>query len=298
MQSETLNKPLSRPFQASEHPTLGRDTKLSALRNLIAATEGRSVPREIAPGGETSQTPWCTGLPDVDANFPTYGLNRYGAHTFSGAAYADTTAASGFVLALIKQLAEVSQAMSTAPILWCQTTHMHNELGPIHSVGLKSFGLDKERFIFVCAQKNKDVLWALEEGARSSSLLAAVGEVGAMSFTETRRLSLAAAEGGTPVLLLRSHHDLSASAAETRWRIASAPSAHDPFVSSIPGNPRWQIELVRCRGSKPGSWTAEWNNETHRFCMAQRFSSEPPQVADASVSTSQIYTLQRQVLRR
>ena len=293
MHSETSKKPFSQSFQAPEL-IFGREAKLSALRKLIAATERRSIPRTISRGGEASKTPWCTGLSDVDANFPTYGLNRYGAHMFSGATYTDSTAASGFVLALIKQLADLSQSLSTAPILWCQTAQMHNELGAIHSAGLKSFGLDKHRFIFVHAQKNKDILWALEEGARSSSLLAVVGEVGAMSFTQSRRLSLAAAEGGTPVLLLRPHHGLSASAAETRWRIASAPSADDPFVSSIPGNPRWQIELVRCRSSKPGSWTVEWNNETHRFHLAQKLSSGPLQVADALIGTPKIHALRKQ----
>lgn len=232
-------------------------------------------------------------MPGVDANLPACGLNRYGAHMFSGTTYGDTTAASGFVLAFIKRLADVSQSLSTPPILWCQTAHMHNELGPIHAMGLKTFGLDKERFLFVHAHKNKDALWALEEGARSSSLLAVVGEVGALSFTQTRRLSLAAAEGGTPVLLLRAHHELSASAFETRWRIAAAPSAPDPFVSSIPGRPRWQVELVGCRGSKPGSWTVEWKNETHRFCLAEKFSSRPPQLADAPIGTPQIHILRK-----
>ena len=236
---------------------------------------------------------WCPGVSEIDDALPCAGLNVGAVHEVSGMAYADAVAASGYALGLLSRLMTAAGSTSNATILWCQTVHTRQEFAAIHGAGLKAFGLDPDQFLFANTVSNRNALWALEEGARSSSLLAVVGEVGAVSFTETRRLSLAAAAHGTPVLLLRPHNDFSASAAETRWRIAAAPGAPDPFVPNAPGNARWQVKLARCRGGKPGAWTMEWCYETHRFSLAEQFSSRSPQVADTPVSTSPVHILQR-----
>jgi protein ImuA len=77
----------------------------------------------------------------------------------------------------------------------------------------------------------------------------------------TRRLQLAAEEGGTLALILkrwrRSGTDPLAetSAAVTRWRIACAPSAPLP-VPGI-GRARWSLTLARQRGGEPHHWIME-----------------------------------------
>ncbi len=281
MRFEELGEHLSKPVGTSKRHS-GHKAKIMALRHLIAATERRSVSKHIENAKrdhEARLPPWCTQIPNIDAALPTCGLNRYGLHEFSGTTHADTAAASGLLLALVKRLAEVSQPLSTAPILWCQSARMQNEFGPLYSAGLKAFGFDAERFLFARAHKTKDALWALEEGARSASLLAIIGEIDTASFTQTRRLQLASLAGATPVLLLRPHHDLAVSAAKTRWRISAEPGGADPFLSQVPGHPRWHLELIRCHGGRPGKWTVEWNNETYRFHLADKLSSGLPEVA-------------------
>ena len=77
----------------------------------------------------------------------------------------------------------------------------------------------------------------------------------------TRRLQLAASEGGVPVVILRRWRKAAScplaepSAAVTRWRIGSAPSAR----LGLPGVGRacWQVELVRQRGGEPFSLVLE-----------------------------------------
>lgn len=278
--------------QSSEH-----QAKLANLRHLLANTQQGTAHHDIShPNQHTPSVQenrfqgWYPGISEVDEAVPCRGLSTTAVHELGGATYGDVGAASGYGLGLLRQLVQTAPA---APILWCQTRRSQQEFGTLHGLGLKAFGFHANQFLFAEASHSRDVLWALEEGARSKSLLAVVGEVDTVSFTQTRRLVMAAAKGRTPVLLLRAHNDASVSAAETRWRIAAVPGAADPFVASVPGNPRWQVELTRCRGGRPGSWIVEWSNETHRFSLAEQFSYRSPQVADAPVSSEKVHILQR-----
>jgi protein ImuA len=99
------------------------------------------------------------------------------------------------------------------------------------------------------------VLAVMEEGLRHGGLAAVVGEVGRADMASTRRLQLAAEEGGTPALMLkrwRKERRGSAglpSAAVTRWRIGCAPFA--PLAGAGVGRARWRVALARQRGGEP-----------------------------------------------
>ena len=291
---------LDAPLKQSSKP----NSKLSALRDLVVATERRLSKSQSNDHLHSGSSLYNAALADADAPqdidhvLTSKILHGSKVHEFSGATHQDTITASGYILALLKRLVDEenqTKAASSAPILWCQTAQSRREFGAIYGAGLEAFDLNPEHIIFAEAPKNHDLLWALEEGARASNLLAVVGEVGSMSFTESRRLSLAAATGNTPVLLLRPHSDTSASAAETRWRIAAMPGLPDLALQSAPntqaaplglmGTPRWQIDLTRCRGGQPNNWTVEWRHETHRFCLVEKFSNQSSQMAAATENT-------------
>lgn len=259
----------------------GSHAKIVGLRQLIETLERGERRGRLAHGAvaDPSQALWRTGISEIDLKLPEEGLSRYGLHEFSGADHAATPAASAYLLTLLRQLAQIAGAASGAPVLWCQTAGMRREFGLAHGAGLSGFGFDPQNFLFVDGVRNNDVLWALEEGARAGCLLAVIGEVDEVSFTQTRRLSLAAATTGTPVLLLRPHQDRSASAAETRWQAEARPGKSDPFVAETPGSMRWHIELNRCRGGQPGNWTVEWDHEAYRFRLAGEFRARSPEVA-------------------
>jgi protein ImuA len=123
---------------------------------------------------------------------------------------------------------------------------------------LKSFGIEPDKIIFIDLQKEKDILWAMEEALKCESLAAVVGEIPALSFTASRRLQLAVEQSRvTGFILRRNPRILNTTACVTRWNISSLSSAP---VNDMPGIgfPRWNVELLKIRNGQPGKWTIEW----------------------------------------
>lgn len=303
---------MSRSSSSRENPPAGRAAQkaraaqIADLRSLIAAAEQRGSGLQaggvqlshthIEAGDVASRPLWQSGVGAIDQALPGDGLRRFGVHEFSGETYGDSVAAAGYLLTLLQRLGSETlgsetDASSQKPVLWCQTAKARLQFGPIYGAGLTGFGLQAQQFVFVQARSNNDLLWALEDGARSGALSAVIGDVDQVSFTQTRRLTLAAAVADTPVLLLRPHQDRSASAAETRWRIKTQSGFDQCFVSdpshpsswpkksrcsgrpNWPGNPCWNVALTRCRGGRTGSFVVEFDYETHRLRLAERVSS-------------------------
>jgi protein ImuA len=97
----------------------------------------------------------------------------------------------------------------------------------------------------------------IEEALRCRGLAAVLGEVSGLSLAASRRLQLAARKSGVTALLLRHHAEAPLTAAVTRWRAIAAGS-------DVQLTPRWQIDLVRCRGllhgeeGYVGRWHVAW----------------------------------------
>jgi protein ImuA len=181
-----------------------------------------------------------------------------------------------------------SRALGTGPVLWCL------KRPDLYGPGLLAHGLDPARLVLVCAKRDDELLWAIEEGLRTPGLAAVVGEIGRLPMVAGRRLQLAAERSGVTAFLLRrwrNGEEVMAererpSAAVTRWRVAALPScphlaplarrAPSPVIpGSSPGRgglgwgqsearegkwigtPRWRIELLRCRGGAPAQWVVE-----------------------------------------
>ncbi|MDJ0950139.1 MAG: hypothetical protein QNJ94_14575 [Alphaproteobacteria bacterium] len=229
------------------------EDRLSALRAQLAVIEG--LP-EMAAGGRRDQVlpfasvPGLTGLAEA---LPWAGLPRPALHEViaAGPAPADA-AATGFCAALLGALA----LHAAAPVLWIvrDTT--------LYGPGLAAFGLDPARLVLVRAPRNRDVLWAMEEGLRSPALAAVLGEADDVSLFASRRLQLAAEGTGVTGLLLRRAGSRvpPPSAAVTRWRVqpiaGEALQASDAIVRTC-----WQVELLRCRGGRPGTWIIDFRTE-------------------------------------
>ncbi len=145
----------------------------------------------------------------------------------------------------------------------------------LHAPGLPGFGVDPSRLIFVHADKDAEVLNALEAALRTRGVAAVVGEAETVDLAAGKRLQLACEQGGATGLLIRrrmfgaprrsAERRTEGSAATTRWRISAAPSlAADEGQPDEPGlgPPRWAARLERCRGGRPGSWIMEASDET------------------------------------
>ena len=245
---------------------------LAALRRRIAMLERRPAALEGATVGSRAGQPWPLGIDALDGALPEGGLAPDGLHEAAGASVADGPAAAAFLAAL---LARCVRAGERGPVLVCQSRNGAARFGRLHGPGWRDLGLEPADLLILRARREKDVPWAMEEGLRCGALTAVLAEVEGIPFAASRRLALAAAEGGTPALLLR-HDELGpASAAQTRWRVAALPGRADPFDEGAPGLPRWRLALVRARGGRPAARDVEWNRETGDFRVAAALADRP-----------------------
>ena len=195
------------------------------------------------------------GVPPIDAALAGGGVPLGCLHEVLGAA--DDGAATGFVALLLARLA----ARAGRSALWLTSD------GDLHAPGLAGYGLTPDRLVVARGRKPADLLWALEEAARSDAVAAVVGEVESADLTASRRLQLAAESGGVTAFLLRRRGAEMTSSAVTRWRISalgSRPVAGEPGI----GDPCWQLDLLRCRGGRPGRWPVAWRGPGEGLVLA------------------------------
>jgi len=234
---------------------LGRDAAIDAA----APEAGHSLEQTGAPA-------WSLGAAGPDTAIGG-GLALAAVHEAVPADARENGAAAGFAAALAARRL-IGCSGEERPVLWCARRHGLAEAGALSGRGLAGLGLDPAAVLLASGRREIDVLWALEETARSGAVALAVGAVESADLTATRRLSLAAREQAVPVLLLRSARGLLPSAARTRWRIRAAPSRPPRFARQAPGFPRWRIALEKGFAERAQDWVLEWDDEAHRFHMA------------------------------
>lgn len=224
-----------------------RSERIAALRAEVRAIESAgSGPCECLP----------FGLEAIDARLAGGGLATAALHEITGAkpGLSDDAAATLFLAGIAARL--------PGTVLWALGRR------DLFAPGLAQAGLTPDRLIYAECGRDEDVLAVMEEGLRHGGLAAIVGEVTRVTMASTRRLQLAAEEGGTTALMLkrwRKEDPLGLpSAAVTRWRIACAPSEKLP-VAGV-GRPRWHVELARQRGGEAFNLIVEGSDATG--CLA------------------------------
>lgn len=199
----------------------------------------------------------CVGLDvaEIDAALPWGGL-PCGLHEIAAPVGDGAAAAFAAVLA----------ARRKGPVLWCRSRRSGLKRGDPYGPGLTGFGLAPDRLILVDAGRPVDLLWAMEEAARTRGLATVLGEGVQADLTASRRLQLAAEAGQALVLLLAEDRaEPAAASALTRWLVRSAPSLKE---AGGPGRSCWDIELRRCRGGAwPRSWKVEWDDEAFSLAL-------------------------------
>lgn len=189
------------------------------------------------------------GLAAIDRALPGGGLARGAVHELMPPDPGDG-AATAFLAVIVGRLAA---AGCDGPVLWVSAR------GDLFAPGVLAYGWRPERLLQVRVRTVADALWVMEDGLRCAALAAVAGDVGDLDFAVTRRLQLAAAGHGVPLLLHRPwRRTLVPSAAATRWRVAAAP-APCPTAAPETGDPVWRLDLVRCRGGRPGHWTVAFD---------------------------------------
>ncbi|MFT3809860.1 MAG: hypothetical protein QM698_08065 [Micropepsaceae bacterium] len=201
------------------------------------------------------------GAAEIDGTL-SGGLKLGALHEVYAASGADAGAAAGFALGLVQRAAR------GRPILWARQDMLDVETGPIHAPGLLELGIAPDSVVMVRGRDADDVLKAGEDAARCKGLGAVLiepwGASPAVNLTTSRRLGLAAAASGVTAIMLRIAAAPVPSAAETRWRVAAAPSHW--LEAEAPGHPSFNVTLLRHRGGAAGeTWCVEWRRDGYVF---------------------------------
>ncbi|WP_276500824.1 ImuA family protein [Terrimonas pollutisoli] len=189
-----------------------------------------------------------TGLGPINYAFPNGEFPLGAIHEFIAE---DIAATGGFVAGILSALMQ-----NGSTCLWISS---YRTLFP---PALHSFGISPDKIIFIDLQKERDLLWAMEEALKCNGLAAVVGEIKELSFTASRRLQLAVEQSRVTGFILRAKAN-NTTACVTRWNIASLPGELNDDMPGI-GFPRWNIQLLKVRNGKPGSWQVEWVNRKFR----------------------------------
>ncbi len=235
--------PFSSPRPSAEELQTLRETVAR-----VAAARGPVLPFGVGP---------------VDHLLAGGGLDGAGLHEIAAASasLSDDAAATLFAAGIAARFA----AAPGLSALWALTRF------DLYAPGLEQAGLGPERILYAQGKDDRELLAMCEDALRDGALACVVAEVKAADQTATRRLQLAASEGGTPMLLYRRYRrygqcpltDLSLAC--TRWRIGSLASAPLPMPGV--GRGQWSVDLVRQRGGPPFSLELEACDDQGRLAL-------------------------------
>jgi protein ImuA len=188
------------------------------------------------------------GLGPVEAAFPNGVFPVGTVHEVVCGNTGEVAAAGGLIAGLLSAL------MRDGGIcLWVGLSQA------LFAPALKAFGVEPDRVIFLHLLRDKEVLWVMEEALKCAGLAAVIGEVQELDFKQSRRLQLAVEQSRVTGLVMRNaSKKLGSTACAARWQVRPLPS--EP-VDGLPGLglPRWQVDLLKVRNGKPGSWVLEWD---------------------------------------
>jgi protein ImuA len=240
----------------STRTPLSSDTALQTLRQTVARIDAAHA---VAPMAARALS---LGRPEIDRALGG-GLARGAMHEIAPSAALHLGAATGFTLALA-----VLAGAAVKDAIWIQTDFAAAEAGPPYGPGLDAFGLACARLTVLRVPRAIDVLWAMEEALKHRAPCAVIAELtdDAADLTATRRLTLAARQGGGLGLLLRHRATHDPSAAMTRWEVASASGARDAFGGL--GATTFALSLVRNRRGPAGRFTLSWDHHARAFVAA------------------------------
>ncbi|HEU4959724.1 MAG TPA: hypothetical protein VFT56_04895 [Sphingomonas sp.] len=231
------------------HPSA---SSLASLRRRIARLERQRPSSDWARAS--------TGHAGIDAALGG-GLALGRLHELFAVEASDAGAATGFAAMLASLVAH------EGPMVWLREAEAEAR-GRLHGPGLAELGLDPARLVLGVPREPLDLLRAAADVLRCAPIGVAVIELWRqphpLDLTASRRLAVAAETSGVTALLLRIAAAPAPSAAQTRWRVAAAPSG--ALEAEAPGHPTFDLELIRQRSGPQGlSWRVEWNRDTRTF---------------------------------
>lgn len=236
---------------------------LTALRRELARIEPHRDPG--------AADLFASGHRGIDAALGG-GLGRGRLHEVFAAAE-EAGSGAGFA-ALLGHLAAQGR-----PLLWLRSEVAERKGGLLQAGGMGELGLDPAALLLGVVPDEPALLRAAAEASRCAGLGALVvecwGPMRGLDLTASRRLMLSAEVSRVTVLILHQAGQAQPSAADTRWRVAAAPSI--ALEADAPGAPIFDLELLRRRAGPPaGPWRVEWNRDQTRFAEPADRAALPP----------------------
>jgi protein ImuA len=261
-----------------------RDVWSAATEEVIGRLRRQLRAVETTTGLGHGGTPLTLGVTAIDTVLGG-GLSGGALHEIAAGCEIQIPAATGFALALAGRtdhsggLTGEIRSRPGKHVLWITEDLLLTENGAPYGPGLVEAGILPERLITVATTRRQDLLWVMEEALRCRSIGVVIGETRKRGIEQSasRRLSHAAATGGTVGLILRTAPNDEPSAAATRWIIGPAPRFEPRGELRAIGPPRLALRLVRNRRGHLGAWIVEWSSAEQRFELA----AHPEPVAGA-----------------
>jgi len=212
-----------------------------------------------------------TGLGMIQTAFPEQSFPLGVIHEFISSGAEDAAAGAGFIAGIVGGLMR-----KTGSAVWILSA------ATVFPPALQAFGVAPHRIIFIRLQKEKEMLWAMEEALKCEGLSAVIAEIKDLSFTASRRLQLAVEKSRVTGFVLRKDcRNLQTTACVTRWRVTAAPSELPEGMPGL-GFPCWNVELLKVRNGRPGKWQVEFANGRFRDVKA-KVKTEKQKVFQAGV---------------
>lgn len=216
---------------------------LSSLKKQILLMEGFKEPVLTEE----------TSLGRINNAFPNNVFPFSALHEFFCFNQEEATASSAFIAGILS-----SRLCKGGTAAWISSSKK------IFPPALKWFGIQPHQVLFLHVKKEKDVSWAVNEALKCSSLSAVIGEMPEMSLTASRRFQLAIEDAGVGCFILRNNPKNLLTTAVSRWHIKPMHSKTEGGFPGI-GYPRWQVNLLKVRNGKIGSWDIEWSDGCFRY---------------------------------
>jgi len=140
-------------------------------------------------------------------------------------------------------------------------------------------GLAMEKLLLVRTQNKKESLWACEQVVRGISHGAMLAWPDAISFSELRRLQLAARATQTTVFMFRDQ------------KAVSTPSPATLRLRLTPDNGDLQIRVLKCRGQRPASTISIRRSQLFQRLIPPLASSSGSSKGSSSASESPVVSL-------
>ncbi|HEX8357081.1 MAG TPA: Error-prone repair protein ImuA [Segetibacter sp.] len=186
------------------------------------------------------------GLGLIKDAFPHASFPLGAIHEFFCNGSEEVSASGGFIAGIVSAI-----MLKGGVAIWISSS------GSIFPPALKSFGIEPDKVIFITLQKEKEVMWVMEECLKCEGLAAVIAETQEISFTASRRFQLAVEQSRVTGFIIRRNPKNLATACVTRWRITPLPSEE---IDGLPGLgfPKWNVELLKVRNGTAGVWQIEW----------------------------------------